>query len=155
MNFKSYKIFAAFFVLALGFTVTPVVNAGIFGHKPPMPGMEGMPFGLKLFLELKLSDSQQAKMTKIINKYQDKRKLLKNNMMEARKNVMSAMQTEPFDEAATREVFRNASTLQEDLFILRAKMLAEMKTILTSEQREQRIERIKQHFEAWLENERE
>jgi hypothetical protein len=41
-----------------------------------------------------------------------KRKLLKNNMMEARKNLMSVTQTESFGEAATREVFQNALTLQ-------------------------------------------
>jgi Spy/CpxP family protein refolding chaperone len=163
MKSKSNTILAALFVLAVVFTVVPVVKAGNFGPKPPMPDMKGGPgggpFDLEFFLEFKLSDSQQAKMTKIINKYQDEEKRLKNNMMESRKNLMSVMHTEPFDEAAARKAFRNTSTLEEDMFILRAKMMGELNSVLNSKQkemlkkrREQKIERIRQHFDARHEN---
>ena len=166
MKSKFNTVLTVLFVLAVVFAVTPAVKARNFGPKPPMPGMkggpEGGPFGLKYILEFKLSDSQQSKMTRIINKYQDEEKRLKNNIMEARKNLMSVMHTEPFDEAAARKAFRNASTLEENAFILRAKMMGELNSELTFKQkemlkkrREQKFERIKQHFEPWLENERE
>lgn len=162
MKSKFNTVLTVLFALTVVFAVTPAVKAGNFCPKPPMPGMKGGPFGLKYILEFKLSDSQQAKMTKIIDKYQDEEKRLKNNIMEARKNLMSVMHTEPFDEAAARKAFRNASRLEENAFILRAKMMGELNSELTSKQkemlkkrREHKIERIKQHFEPWLENERE
>jgi Spy/CpxP family protein refolding chaperone len=164
MKIKSNMILAVLFVLAVVFTATPFVKAEIFGQKPPMPGMkdgpEGGPFfGLKFCLELKLSDSQQAKMKKIINKYQDEEKRLRNNMMESRKNLMSVMHTEPFDEAAARKAFRNTSSLEEDAFVLRAKIKSELDAVLTSDQkemlkkrREHKMKRVRRHFDPPHEN---
>jgi Spy/CpxP family protein refolding chaperone len=162
MMSKSNTILAALFVLATVFWVAPEVKAGHFGHKPPMhdmkppiPGMEDSPFGLKFILELKLSDSQQAELTKIINKYQNEEKHLKKKVMEARKNLMSVMHAEPLNEAAARKAFRNASILEEDGFILRAKMMGELNSVLTPRQkdvlkkrREQKIKRVGQHFDT-------
>ncbi len=167
MRYKNNMILASLFVLAIVFAVAPEVKARNSGPKPPMHGMKGGPafgpedihFDLRFFLEFKLSDSQQDKMAKIINKYQDEEKGLKNKMMEARKNLMSVMHTEPFDEATARKAFRNASTLEEDVFILRAKMMGEMNLVLTSKQkemlkkrREQKIDRARQHFDPRHEN---
>jgi Spy/CpxP family protein refolding chaperone len=140
MKFKSNSILAALFVLAVVFAVTPEVKAENFCPKPPIPDMKGGPgrgpLDLEFFLEFKLSDSQQAEMTKIMNKYQDEEKRLKNNMMESRKNLMSVMHTEPFYEAAARKAFRNTSTVEEDVFILRAKMMDELNSVLNSKQKE-------------------
>jgi Spy/CpxP family protein refolding chaperone len=162
MRYKTNMILAVFFVLAVVFTVIPAVRAGNFRHKPPMPGViggpEGVPLGLQFYLELKISDSQQAQMTKIINKYRDEEKPLKNKIIQARENLMSVMHAEPFDEKAARKTFRNASTLEETVFILRAKMMNELNAVLTSKQkemlkkrREQKIEQKKQHFDPWHE----
>jgi Spy/CpxP family protein refolding chaperone len=159
MKSKTNTILAFFFVFAVLFWVAPEVNAGIFGHKPPMPGLEGGPFGLKPFLELKLSDSQQDEMKKIINKYQDEEKHLRKKMMKARKSLMSVMQVEPLKEAEARKAFHNASVLEEDRFILRAKMMGELNSVLTPGQkdmlkkrREHKIERVRQHFDIRHEN---
>lgn len=158
MRSKFTAILAVLFVLAVVFTVMPAVTAAKFSRRPPLPDKNGGPLDLQFYLELKLSDSQQAKMTKIINKYHDKEKSLKNKMMEARKNLMSVMHMEPFDEAAVRKTFRDASTLEEDVFILRAKMMNELNAVLTlkqkdmlKERKEQKMERFKQHFNPWHE----
>jgi Spy/CpxP family protein refolding chaperone len=46
------------------------------------------------------------------------------------------MQADPFDEDAARKAFRQVSALREDRFVLKAKMMGELKALLTAEQRE-------------------
>ena len=92
--------------------------------------------GLRAFLDLKLSDSQQESMTTIIDKYRNQKENLRNSMIEVRKNLMTAINDEPFHEMEARKAFRETSTIREDMFVLRAKMMVEMKEVLTSEQLE-------------------
>ena len=142
-------------VLAFAFTT----DARSFGPGLKGGGMRAGLRGLRAFLELKLSDAQQVEMMNIINKYRDEREGLRDGMMEARKNLLAVLRAEPFNEEGAREAFRKASSVREEMFILRAKMISELKTILTPEQQEllkerraQRLERFKKRFETWAEN---
>ena len=79
-------------------------------------------------------------------------------MIEARKKLAAVLKAEPFDEKDARNAFQEVSEVKEDLFVLRAKMMSEMKGVLSPEQlqrlqerKAQRHERIKQRFEAWTE----
>jgi len=103
--------------------------------------------GLKALLELKLSDSQQEQMKNIISKYEDQREGLRDKMMEARKNIWTVLKAETFDEGNARNAFRAAAQVKEELFVLRAKMMSELKAVLTPEQLELVKERRAQRFE--------
>ena len=123
------------------------------GHKGR--GMRGDLGGLKTLLELKLSDTQQAEMMNIVNKYQKERESLRSSSMEARKNLSAVLRAEQFNEEQARKAFREASAARENMFVLKAKMMAELKAVLTPEQLEslkerkaQRIERMRHRFET-------
>ena len=90
--------------------------------------------GLQTFLALKLTDTQQEQLTSIIAKYQDQGKDLRTEMREAQRHIQAALNTAPFNEGNARNAFQNASAIREEMFILRAKMMAELKSVLTPEQ---------------------
>jgi len=115
--------------------------------------------GLKALLELKLSDSQQEQMKNIIGKYEDQREVLRDKMMEAGREIRTVLKAETFDEGNARNAFRAAAQVKEELFVLRAKMISELKAVLTPEQldlvkerRAQKLERKKERFRAVPQN---
>ena len=151
-NKKTMTILVAVVLL---FAVTFAVEAGTFGPHMQKRGMGSGFGGLRVFLDLKLSDPQQETMTNIINKYQDLREGLRERLIETRQNLTGVLNAEPFNEETARKAFRKASTVREDMFVLRAKMMAEMKAVLTPEQLElfkerkpARFERMKGRFGA-------
>jgi protein CpxP len=153
---KSTKAWAVVAAVSMAFALAFAAEARPFGHKRGMKSGLG---GLKGFLELKLSEAQQGEMMKIINKYEPDREGLRNGMMEARRNLRAVLRAEPFNEGAARKAFREASAMREEIFVLRAKMMTELKAVLTPEQKElikerrgQRAEKMKQRLETWLEN---
>ena len=130
-----------------------------FGPNPKSRATRGGLGGLRAFLELKLSDSQQAAMMNIINKYQSERQTIRNSIMGARKNLSAVLQAAQLNEEDARKAFKEASVVREELFVLNAKMRAEMKAVLTPEQlaflkerKAQRIERMRHRIDSRLEN---
>jgi Spy/CpxP family protein refolding chaperone len=103
--------------------------------------------GLKALLELNLSENQRAQLINIINKYEERRKGFRNMMIEARKNLWGVLKAAKFDEGNARKAFREASTAREDMFVLRAKMMSEMKSLPTTEQLQLLQERKAQRYE--------
>jgi Spy/CpxP family protein refolding chaperone len=127
----------------------------------PHKQKRGMGFGLgglRAFHDLNLSDAQQESITNIINQYQNQRETLRNSMIEARKSLRVVLQAEHFNEEDARTAFREVSAVREDMFVLRAKMMAEIRAVLTPEQLEllkerkaQRLDRMKKRLGAWSE----
>ena len=153
---KSIKTWAVVVAVSMAFALAFTAEARPFG---PKRGMKAGLVGLKDFLELKLSAGQQEEMLNILNKYQPEREGLRNRMMESRKNLRAVLRAEPFNEGEARKAFREASAAREDIFVLRAKMMLELKAMLTPEQKEfikerrgQRAEKMKQRFGTLLEN---
>jgi Spy/CpxP family protein refolding chaperone len=144
--------------MVLVFATSCIVEARPFGPHMQKRGM-GFGFtGLRAFHDLKLSDTQQESITNIINQYQDQRETIRDSMVEARKNLRVVLQAVHFNEGDTRKAYREASALREDMFVLRAKMMAELRAVLTPEQLEllkerkaKRLERMKKRLGAWSE----
>ena len=153
---KFSKTLTLMAVLLMLFTLAFGVEARSFGHNRGIGPDLG---GLKTILELKLSDSQQMKMLKIISKYQAERESLKGNVIGARKNLLTVLRARQFNEGNARKVFQAACAIREELFVLRAKTMTELKAMLTPEQlkflkerRAQKIETIKHRLDTWFEN---
>lgn len=131
---KTTKIafFAATIVALL--MVPPVSMAGMpggfMGPAGRGPGLTGM----KAFLELKLTPAQQEKMLNIVSRFEKEREALRGEAHRAERRLMSIMRTEKFDETALRQAHREVSSTREDLFVLRAGMMQELKGLLTPEQ---------------------
>lgn len=133
-------------------------SAGPPGHGFEGRGMKGKPGGLQAFLDLNLAEAQQVQMREIIGKYENERERLREGMMEARKNISTVLRSSAFNEEEARKAFRKASAIREETFVMRARMMAELKAVLTPEQqqrlkdrRTRRLERMKSRFEAWTE----
>ena len=149
---KSTKAWAVVAAVSMAFALAFAAEARPFGPKRGMGGLKG-------FLELRLSEAQQQEMMNIINKYQPEREGLRNRMIESRRNLRAVLRAEPFNEGEARKAFREASAMREDIFVLRAKMMLELKALLTPEQKElikerrgQRAKKMKQSLETWVEN---
>lgn len=89
------------------------------------------PLGLKGFLDLKLTESQQAGLTKIIDKYHGEKKGMKARLWEAGEKLSGVLHADTVDEEGIRKAFREVSSIREEMAVLKAKMFAEIKTVLT------------------------
>jgi Spy/CpxP family protein refolding chaperone len=156
---KSRALMTGVAAVSMVLAVALVVQARpFFGPGSRDRGMGAGIGGLKAVLELKLSGDQQAQLNNIISKYEEQRAALRTSVMETRKNIAAVLKAEKFDEENARKAFREASEVRENLFVLRAKMLSEMKAVLTPQQlqmlqerKARRHERMK-NFQAWPEN---
>jgi Spy/CpxP family protein refolding chaperone len=136
-------LIAASMVLTMAF----VAQARPFGRGFSDRGIDAGVGRLKALLEIKLSDNQRTQLINIINKYDEQREGLRNRMIEARKNLWGVLKAPNFDEEKARNAFREVSAVREDLFVLRAKMMSEMKSLLTPEQLQLLQERKAQRYE--------
>jgi Spy/CpxP family protein refolding chaperone len=101
---------------------------------------------LQTMLALKLTDAQQERMSSILASYQEQRENLWTQMQEARRNIREVLKATSFDEKKAREAYQSASVIREEIFISRAKMTAELKSVLTPEQINQLKERRARKF---------
>ena len=92
--------------------------------------------GLRVFLELRLTDSQRAQMMDILNKHRNDRKKVQCFIGESRKELRSLLEAEQFNEEKVRNALRKAYQTREDMFVARAKMMAQLKAVLTPDQQE-------------------
>jgi len=148
---------AAVAVLIIG-AVAFAASAGPPGRGFGGRGMKGKLGGLQAFLDLNLAEAQQVQMREIIGKYENERERLRENVMEAGKNISTVLRSATFNEEEARKAFRKASAIREEIFVMRARMMAELKAVLTPEQqqnlkdrRTRRLERMKSRLETWSE----
>lgn len=90
-----------------------------------------------------------------MEKYENERE----SLGEARESLIKVLKTEQFNEDEIRNALRRAAPIREELLVMRVKMMAELKTVLTPEQlqlleerKAQRIERLKGRIGPWLED---
>lgn len=154
------KVLIAALALTIVFAGAFAVDAMHFGRHSGLKGVVGSRIlGLKTLIQLNLSDSQKSRILSIIEKYENDIESAKNNLREARHNIRAAMQAGEFNENAIRNAHRQAAPIKEELLVLGAKMKAEMKTVLTSEQlqlleerKAERIERFRDRLDSRFEN---
>jgi len=148
---KFNKALVGVLFLTFFFAGAVAVEAGRFGRHHRPPDIMGPGFhGLKTMIQLDLSDSQQSRILSITEKYENERKSLKESLREARRDLARVLETEHPDEDAIRNALRRAAPIREELLVMRVKMMAELKTVLTLEQlqllqerKAHRIERLK------------
>lgn len=145
MQLKLLKRLALVGTIVTILTVPLVVQAGAFGGRHR--GMGKGLMGIETLLELNLTDRQRTELLGIIDKSRDEQEKLRERMREARKDLRIVMQADEFNETALREAFRKSSSVREEAFVLRAKMMNDMRKVLTDEQRAILAEKRKQRWE--------
>lgn len=133
---KSSKIVGLVLALAVLSIGVWTVEARVWQNGSWRPGKALGLMGMKAFLELDLTPSQQEEMSDFLSRHEKEREALRSGALQARRKIASVMKTETFDETAFRQAFREASLIREDLMVLRAKMMQELRGVLTSEQKE-------------------
>jgi Spy/CpxP family protein refolding chaperone len=137
-------------------TVTLMATGGNFSkclsgfgmHRGMHGGMMGM-MGMNLFMDLNLSDAQKDQVQAIITKYRDQRENTADELHQTmRETMFNTIFTEEFDEEKVRQAFKESSEAREEMVVQKAKMIAEIKTILDSEQ----VELLKERKTQMMEN---
>ena len=154
-------------IIALAFTIVLAgvftVEAMHFGKHPGSSGIMGPGLlGMKTLIELNLTDFQEYRILNIIEKYETDRQSAVNRLRAARKNLRTALQAAEFNEDKIRAAYRQAAPIREELLVMRARFMVELKSLLTPEQwqlleerKAKRIERLQGRLAPWLDNHRE
>ncbi len=138
---RKNKMLTLVFGLAILLSGVPVVQAGGFG---PMHHKGGLP-GLRALMELDLTDAQKTDVAEIIKKYRDEEVEIRTRLKDARENLMNAVHADVFNEQDVRQAFQQMSPLREDMTVLGAKFMDELKKVLTPEQLE-KMKKCKKEF---------
>jgi Spy/CpxP family protein refolding chaperone len=116
------------------------------------PGFGPPPFGFRAFLkDLNLSDAQQDQIGTIRSSFREQRKPLAEDLLAAMKDLMAVSVNEQFNEQAVREAYRSVSAIGEELVVLRAKMIADTRAVLSEDQIAEikgRMERLRERLET-------
>jgi Spy/CpxP family protein refolding chaperone len=96
---------------------------------------------------LNLSEDQRAQIDAIVSERREAMRAKLDQMRERHLALMEAVHGEPFDEAAIRDAAAAAAVTQADLAVERAMTLAEVRGVLTPEQREQAQQMFEQRQE--------
>jgi len=114
-----------------------VRGPGFGGPDFDCPRFEGRGFGgpgLALIMGLDLSDSQRDQALKILETYQIDRIKDRGAFIKEHENLRKALQVDTVNEQEIRAAFKKVASMQEDRLVARAKVMNEIKSILTPEQ---------------------
>lgn len=140
------SIVAAAVILAVVFAVSSVALArgywregggycsgqGFGGPEFGGPGSMGTRFGL--MQDLNLSDEQRDQALKITESHQIEMIKARGDLIKAHDTLRDALQADTLNEEKVRQAYKKLSSLREDRLVARAKMMSELKAILTPEQ---------------------
>jgi len=87
-----------------------------------------------LMKELNITDAQKEKIFGILKKSGEGHKAGAGNFMSMQKDLLTMILTEGYNESAVRQLFQDSSDKFENSFVAHAKMLSEMKAVLTTDQ---------------------
>lgn len=88
----------------------------------------------QLLAEVNLSSEQHRQLSAIFLKYRENRRNALEKLPSNREQMMTMWLNDDFDEAKVRQMYRDTTPQFEDFVVERAKMLYEMKAVLTPEQ---------------------
>lgn len=114
------------------------------GHDMPGMGGPGAHFGqdlLRALLDLNLTDAQKHEAALILSKYRDEGRERRTALRAAMEELRETTEAGPFDEEAVRAAFKGVAGAGEEMAVHGAKLVAELKGILTPEQKESLEER--------------
>lgn len=116
--------------------------------------------GLRTLLQLDLSETQRTEIMKILDQYEVQLEGIRKRSFRAGKDLRKALRAEPNNEENLRTAYRALSSVREEHLVLGARMAAELKEVLTPEQRAllktqrgQRLGSLRDHFERRAESE--
>lgn len=121
---------------------------------------------LKAFIRLNLTDQQKQEIAAILKTYRDDIVTAVDNVIVARKNLLETIHGSEYNETAVRTASQAVANAEEELAVLRAKVVSEVKGVLTAEQLSKieqlktdimdrvksRVDKIKALIDLWIAN---
>jgi len=95
-------------------------------------GEGGLP--LKMLWELDLSAEQKTAIRELLPAYREEKDALREKMHAARETMHTLMTADVLDEGGIRETARSMAPLMEEMAVLRARFVFDLKDVLTPEQ---------------------
>lgn len=131
---KSIVSCLAVFVLTVLMAATGMAQdlPGIQGARGLDQGWEGtiIPY----FIKLNLSETQKRQIASILKSNHDALKNGIAQVVQKRGALLDAIHSDAYNEAAVRQAAQSVAATQEELAVLRARVLSEVKSVLTAEQ---------------------
>jgi protein CpxP len=103
-------------------------NGGHGGHRG------GGFAGLKMLMQLDLTDSQKTQIRDMLPAYRAEQEVRRDALRDKRQKMRDLIEAERFDEEAVRQAFRATAPLMEDMAVSRAQFMHDLKAVLTPEQ---------------------
>ena len=127
------------------------------GHGgPDRGGFRGGPGGLgPLARDLNLTDEQKAQIKKITDSFEESTKALREQMRSLHDGERDALIGGAFDEAAVRAAAQQRAGVQVELEVAHARMMSQVFSVLTAEQKAQLAARLQEFEEKRREREAE
>ena len=126
--------------LALAITISMIMTAqaepfmgGKHGHGPGGTGIGGM----RVLMQLDLSQDQKQTIYDILQKYKDEQQATRISLRAHKKDFFDMTSDDNFNEENVRQVFQKSVPAIEEAFVLRARITSEIKAVLTAEQLEE------------------
>ena len=114
-------------------TPGPTGDNTAFRDCPMMGGACGI--ALRQLMRLSLTDAQKAEVAAVMEKYGSDQQALMDRLAAARQACADDRQMDAaFDEEAIRRAHQRTSAVKEDMAVLRGRILADLKPILTEKQ---------------------
>jgi Spy/CpxP family protein refolding chaperone len=137
---KRGKLLTTVCILALSVSVALTAQAGPFGGGPNGHGPECGFHPMRALMQLDLSVDQKHAVYDILQKYEKDQEKAWDSVQERRQQMATQMRADEVNEAAIRQTFQETSAAREYAVVLRARMFAEIRSVLNDEQREQLAE---------------
>lgn len=165
---RTQKLFSVALIAVVGIAMLGMTfDAQAFGRKdnredgfPGRPPFQGMDFDIagrvlsRLTKALDLTPEQQGEITKIMATFREEQKTKMQEQMKAHREMMKQLLTDEFDEVKVREAYQQLEAerekMREDGFVERARLMAQIKAVLTPEQ----ITTLEEKMDAFLERDR-
>ena len=120
-------------------------------------GGKGRGGPLKVLKTLDLTEDQETRIKEIVGKQRGEVRSQRDQMIPAREALEKAIHSDQFNESAVRQAFKEVVKNREEMVVLRAKMMSEIRSILTPDQvrqwddhRAKRRQEMKARFEKRL-----
>lgn len=104
-------------------------------------------FGMEHMLKkLDLSDVQKQQVQDILSAHQGEQEQAMKIMQAVHEKMQRVISAKDFDEDAARAIYREANSIEEELWVIHARVASEINKALTPEQRERLMEAHKRHY---------
>lgn len=135
-NMKNLKMLSAVMGLALCFFALAPLSDALGSQSGSVVEKAGGLYGrvFQFLMQLNLSDSQKRDIALMLQQYRGEVRTAVDGVAKARKDLLNAIDNDSYDENAVKQACRKVASCEEQFALLGARVISEIKGVLTPEQ---------------------